>query len=140
MTDILVTLLSSGAPVNSLAAAPEITIRRLDTGAAVVTSAAMTDVGSDGMYSYSYAATTPGLTYGYQIDSDPSATGQTDVRYFAGTFDEKLEWLWRDNGLDPANPKTITENVKGSDYDEDVGTMHKDSVKVGSVTTITRTT
>lgn len=48
--------------------------------------------------------------------------------------------LWQDRGLDPAFPKVIEENTLGEDYDEDVDTMHKDVIKSGSTTTITRTT
>lgn len=48
--------------------------------------------------------------------------------------------VWQDRGLDPAFPKVIEENTLGEDYDEDVGTMHKDVIKSGTTTTITRTT
>lgn len=50
-----------------------------------------------------------------------------------------LDDIWQNEGLDPDNPKTIEEITEGSDYDEDVGSIHKDVTKVGTTTTIDRT-
>lgn len=46
--------------------------------------------------------------------------------------------VWRDMGLDASNPKTITENVPGSDYTEAVATITKEVTKSGATTTIDR--
>jgi hypothetical protein len=45
---------------------------------------------------------------------------------------------WQDRGLDPANPKVITENTAGTSYDEDIGLIQKLVRKIGAITTITR--
>lgn len=47
--------------------------------------------------------------------------------------------VWQNEGLDPDNPKTITEITEGADYDEDVDAIHKDVTRVGAVTTLDRT-
>lgn len=54
------------------------------------------------------------------------------------TQSAQLAQLWQDRGLDAANPKTITENVPGESYDEEVGLITKFIRKVGNLTTITR--
>ena len=51
---------------------------------------------------------------------------------------ERIEAMWRDQGLDANNAKTITENVEGESYDEQAGGATKEVRKVGTVTTITR--
>lgn len=53
---------------------------------------------------------------------------------------EQVLAVWQHRGLEIGNPKTITEAVEGSDYDEDIGTIHLDVIKAGAITTITRTT
>ena len=147
MTDIVVRTTLNGAPVNGLTDDPEITIQRVDTGAAVVTDDAMTDTGVEGAYTYSFQGVA-GLRYSFIVDADPSATGQVDERYYDGAFDNELNDVWRDQGLDPANAKTVDDNnVPGNaDIDEDVAavggdspTIHKDVITAGDVTTITRT-
>ena len=141
MTEIVVDVTLSEAPVNGLAVDPEISIIRVDTGALVVTDDAMTDTTVLGKYSYSFTPVA-GLDYSFQIDADPSATGQVDLRYFNGAFNNELNDMWNDHSLNPSVPKTITENTEGSDYDEDVASptaIHKDVVKVAGVTTIDRT-
>ena len=86
-----------------------------------------------------------GLDYAADIDADPLATGQVPAgnRYYAAAFDDQQDELWRDFGLDPANNKTVTENTPKTDYTEleagDGATIQKDLVKVGAVTTVTRT-
>ena len=145
MTDIAFTATLAGAPVNGLTDDPEIRIRRLDTGALVVTDDAMTDVGADGLHTYSFAPVA-GLRYSFLIDADPNGSGQTDVRYFDGAFTNEINDLWRDNGLDPSDPKTVDDNgvADDADIDEDVAAgsgpaIHKDVITAGTVTTITRT-
>jgi hypothetical protein len=58
----------------------------------------------------------------------------------AGVFisSVKVDEIHEDRGLNSANPKTVTENTAGTDYDEDTTNVSKTVVKVGSVTTITR--
>ncbi len=45
---------------------------------------------------------------------------------------------WKDIGLDPDDPKTITELVEGLEYDESATGIDKEVRKVGGVTTISR--
>jgi hypothetical protein len=52
---------------------------------------------------------------------------------------ERTDDLWQNEGLDPDNSKVITEITEGADYDEDVGTIHKDVTRVGAITTLDRT-
>lgn len=62
------------------------------------------------------------------------ASGDKEIAPELATSD-----LWKDHGLDPDASKVITENTAGSDYDEDVGAqIHKDTTRVGTVTTINR--
>ena len=146
MSDVAVRVTSSGAPVNGLADDPEITIERVDTGAAVVSGSAMTDQGANGLYTFNFTPTA-GLRYSFIIDADPNATGQVDERYFDGAFDNEVNDVWRDQGLDPTNAKTVDDNgiPDDVDIDEDIAAgggdplIHKDVLTVGNVTTITRT-
>ena len=146
MTDIAVRTTLNGAPVNGLTDDPEITIERVDTGAAVVTNAAMTDQGANGLYTFTFTPVA-GLRYSFLIDADPNATSQVDERYSDGAFDQELNDMWRDRGLDPAVPKTVDDNgiPDDVDIDEDVAAgsqsplIHKDVLTVGDVTTVTRT-
>ena len=46
--------------------------------------------------------------------------------------------IHEDRGLNPANPKTVTENTTDVSYDEDTANIAKEVRKSGSVTTITR--
>lgn len=140
MAEIAVTTLLNGALVNALANAPQITITRLDTDADVVSGAAMTDTGANGKYRFSFTPVA-GLQYGFLIDADPLNNGQVDIRYFDGAFDNEVNDIWNDRGLNPSINKTITENTAGSDYDEQVLSptqIDKSVVKAGSVTTINR--
>lgn len=140
MTDIAVRLTSSSVPVNGLTDDPEITIQRLDTGAAVVTDDAMTDSGVEGLYTYNFTPVA-GLNYSFIIDADPSVTGQVDKRFHDGSFDNEDNDLWNDHGLNPSVNKTITENTPDTDYDEAVAaptSIDKSVTVAGSVTTINR--
>jgi len=144
MTDIVAQMTLAGVPVNGLTDDPEITIRRLDTDAAVVTSATMSDQGGNGLYKFAFTAGVLGVAYSFAIDADPSVTGQVDIRTLGGAFNNEVRDIWNDRGLNPAGAKSITENVPGSDYDEAITDpggpgIAKDVVKVGAVTTITRT-
>lgn len=143
MTDIVVQTTLGGVAVNGLVDDPEITILRVDTDAVVVNADTMSDQAACGLYKYAF---TPiqGIEYSFCIDADPNATGQVDTRTYGGAFNNELNDIWRDRGLDPVNPKTITENTVGEDYDEAVGgagevPIAKDTTKIGSVTTIDRT-
>ena len=143
MTDIAVTVTSAGAPANGLTDDPEITITRLDTDVDVVSGAAMTDTGSNGKYKFAFTPVA-GIQYSFLIDADPSATGQVDVRYFDGSFDNEQNDMWNDRGLNPSVPKTVDDNgvADDADIDEDVAaptSIHKDVLTVGNVTTISRT-
>lgn len=140
MTDIAVTLTNAGALVNGLTDDPEITITRLDTDVDVVSGAAMSDTGANGKYKFAFTPVA-GVAYSFLIDADPSATGQVDVRYHDGGFDNELNDLWNDHGLNPSVNKTITEVVADVDYDEAVAApvaVNKDVTVAGNVTTINR--
>jgi len=133
---------NGGTPVNGLTDDPEITIRRTDTGAVAAGPSAMTDQGADGLYTFSFTPVA-GLEYSFLIDADPLATNQVRrfERYYDGGFDNELNDLWNDHGLNPAIDKTITENTPGSDYDEQVlapTSIDKAVTRVASVTTINR--
>lgn len=139
MTDIVVTTSLNGTPVNGLATAPNITIWTV-AGAVAQASAAMTDSGVGGKYTYNFTPTA-GVHYMFEVDADPLAAGQVDVRYFEGTFDNEQNDIWNDRGLNPTVVKTITEVTLGADYDEAVAAptaIAKDVTKVGAVTTIDR--
>jgi hypothetical protein len=135
----------TSGPVNGLADDPEITIRRGDTFAIVAGPANMSDVGAGGFYRFLFTPTVPGLDYLADIDADPNVTGQVPNgnRYYAVSFDDQQDELYRDRGLDPVNVKTTTENTAKTDYTEAVAgggaPITKQSVKAGNVTTTTRT-
>lgn len=118
---------------------PTIRIRRLDTNALVVTDLDMDEVG-DGNYKFRYLVPVEGVRFAARADGDPAATGQvlTGSRYQSGSGDNFAGEVWQNEGLDPANPKTIDVN-SDIDMDEDVDQIHKDSVTVGVQTTQTRT-
>ena len=143
MTTIRVTITNNNVPTNALGDDPEINIRRLDTGALVVTGSAMIDAGGDGLYTFDFTPVA-GLDYSFLIDADPNVSSQVTVaeRYYDGAFDNERTDIWNDRGLNPVVPKTILEVVADEDYDEDVASstsIHKDVTKVGVVTTIDRT-
>ncbi len=142
--EICATITNNNVPVNGLADDPEITIRRTDTQAIVAGPAAMTDQTSGGNYTFLFTPTVPDLGYVYEIDADPGDTGQVTAaeRYFGGCFDDQVDELWRDRGLDPVVNKTITENTPKTDYTEveagDGAPITKSVTKSGGVTTIDR--
>lgn len=140
MTTVSVRVTASGVPVNGLTDDPEITINRSDTGAAVVTSAAMTDQGTGGLYTFDFTPVA-GLTYSALIDADPNVTGQVDERFYDAPIDNEINDLWNDHGLNPSVNKTITENTPDTDYDEAVASptsIDKSVTVAGGVTTINR--
>lgn len=65
-------------PLTGAGTLPTIRIRRLDTGALVVTDAAMVEVGApgDGAYSFTFAPVAT-LEYSWRANGDPLAAGQT---------------------------------------------------------------
>ena len=140
---IKVQVFNAGSPAPGLAAAPEITVRR-ETGAVVLGPVAMSDIGG-GWYRSVFTPSLSNLDYSAEVDADPGATGQVTAgeRYYSVAFDDELDEIWRDRGLDPSQDKTVTENVEGTDYTEaELGAgagITKQAVKVGSVTTQTRT-
>lgn len=142
---VTVQVFNASGPVNGLADDPEITVRRGDTGAVVAGPSNMTDLGGGGFYRFVFTPSIAGLDYAADIDADPNVTGQVPDgnRYYASAFDDELDEVWRDRGLDPGNDKSVTENTAETDYTElEAGagaTIQKDLVKVGAVTTITRT-
>jgi hypothetical protein len=86
MAEIVAHVTSSGVPLTTPTTLPRITIRRLDTGAAVVTAQSMTEVG-DGAYRYTFAPDAA-LEYSVMVDADPLAAGQVgpEERYHFGSF------------------------------------------------------
>lgn len=146
MTQVVIQTKLNGVAVNGLTDPPEITILRLDTDAAVVSGAAMTDQGAGGLYRFTFAPVA-GLEYSFSVDADPNVTGQVDDRNYFGAIDNEQNDIWRDRGLDPGSAKTVDDNgvPDDADIDEDVAAdadsplIHKDVLTVGDVTTITRT-
>jgi hypothetical protein len=130
---------SIGVPLVGPANVPTIRIRRSDTGALVVTDAAMTEVG-DGNFQFRYTPAVEGIEYVARADGDPTAVTQVPpgIRYQSGCGDNFAAEVWQNEGLDPANPKTITEVIVGADYDENVDQIQKDVIKAAGVTTLTR--
>ena len=82
-----------------------------------------------------------GIAYSVRADGDPTAVGQVPatIRYQTGRVDNRLRELWQARGSDPNFPKSTTENTADTDYDELVDGMTISHVKVGAVTTATRT-
>ena len=90
MTDISVNVTNKAAPINGLANAPQITIRRNDTGAVAAGPSAMTDRTADGLYTFNFTPIS-GIDYSFLIDADPTATKQVtkQERYYNGiVFDQ----------------------------------------------------
>lgn len=85
--DIVAHIFANGVPVNALAQAPQVQIRRTDTGAIVQAFIAMTDQGADGLYTFAFATDTT-LNYAFIVDADPTVTGQVPAgdRYYFGSF------------------------------------------------------
>ncbi len=140
MTDITVTLTLNGQLVNGVTDTPVIDIRRVDTGAFVVTNDPMVDTGSNGLYTYNFVPTA-GLNYHFLIDADLNQTNQVDVRYHDGSFDNEQNDMWNDQGLNPSVNRTITENAEGVDYDSAVASptpVNKSITTTGQVTTVNR--
>lgn len=143
MTDIVIQTKLNGVIVNGLTDPPEITIFRVSDNNLEVNAAAMSDVTDGGLYKFSFTSHSPGEKFMFSVDADPSATGQTDDRFYSGVFDNEVRDIWNDRGLNPAQSKTITEVTEGEDYDEAVTdaegpNIAKDTTKVGAVTTIDR--
>ena len=74
MAEIVAHFTNNGVPLVSPTDAPTIRIRRIDTGALVVTDAAMTELG-DGSFRYTFTPVTT-LKYSIRADGDPNVTGQ----------------------------------------------------------------
>ena len=129
-----------GTPLVTPVDLPTIRIRRIDTQALVVTDLAMTEVG-DGIFVFNFTPPVEGIEYAARSDGDPNATGQVPgrARYRYGNVDDFGKEVWQARGLDPANPKTTTENTADTDYTESVDAAQVQHVKVGAVTTATRT-
>ena len=130
---------AAGVPLVSPANTPTIRIRRLDTDALVVTDLAMTEIG-DGMFKYIYSTPVEGVRFAARGDGDPTAASQVPAagRFVTVSADNFAGEVWQNEGLDPANPKTVTRN-SDTDLDEDVDQIHKDSITAGIVSTQTRT-
>lgn len=128
-----------GVPLEAPTDLPTIRIRRMDTDALVVTDDAMDEVG-DGIYKYVFTPPVEGIEYSARSDGDPNVTGQVPARarYRYGSLDDFGKEVWQNEGLDPANPKTVTVNSATS-MDEAVDAIQKSSVTVGNTSTQTRT-
>lgn len=111
MTDIIITTTLSRVPVNSLAVLPNITIWETD-GTVAQASTAMTDSGVGGKHIYTFSGAV-GVDYMFEVDADPSVTGQVDDRYFGGSFNRELNDVYTRLGLNLADP--ITDTTAGID-------------------------
>ena len=85
--EIVARFSNNGAPLTSPATAPQITIYRTDTGAAVVTAQDMTEIAA-GLFKYTVTGLDPLLDYAVSADGDPGAAGQTSTveRYAWGSI------------------------------------------------------
>jgi hypothetical protein len=95
MAEIVAHFTNQGVPLVAPGNAPTIRVRRTDTGALVVTDAAMTELG-DGNFRYTFVPVAT-LEYSVRADGDPTAAGQTTAqeRYqfgaLSGITDERIE-------------------------------------------------
>jgi hypothetical protein len=79
---------ASGTPETGLS--PTVNIRRIDTGALVITAGAMSEVG-DGFYKYDFVAYSSSLEYSILCDGTSALTGYD--RYAIGTLDANNDVL-----------------------------------------------
>lgn len=86
MVKITAFITNGGLPATGLAVAPKINIRREDTQALVATEQDMTEIG-DGNYRFTFAEVAT-LEYTFEVDADPTATGQVTLseRHLGGSF------------------------------------------------------
>ena len=84
--NIVACVTNQNVPLESPSNLPTIRIRRLDTGALVVTDDAMTEIG-DGCYVYVFTESNL-LEYSIRVDGDPTAADQvtSEERYQFGTL------------------------------------------------------
>ena len=82
--DFLAYFNTNGVPTTGLS--PTVAIRRVDTGAEVVTAGAMSELG-DGWYKYAYAAGSDSLEY--VATADGGASLPTASRYASGATDSE---------------------------------------------------
>ena len=96
-----------GTPLVSPANVPTIRIRRNDTGALVVTDAAMTELG-DGLFRYNFDPPVDGISYSARADGDPTAVLQVPAvqRYQYGGVNNRLDELWTRMDLNPNEQQT----------------------------------
>lgn len=90
--DIVAHIFAAGVPQNGLAQAPQVQIRRTDTGAIVQAFVAMTDQGADGLYTFAFSPAVV-LAYAFIVDADPTVTGQVPAgdRYYTGSFTGEID-------------------------------------------------
>lgn len=93
MASLIAAWIPSGTPLVSPSALPTIRIRRIDTGALVVSDAEMTEVG-DGIYAYLFAPD-PALEYAVRMDGDPLGSAQVPPsdRYQIGSVSGPVDRL-----------------------------------------------
>ena len=115
-----------GVPVTAPGDVPTIRIRRTDTGALVVTDAAMTELGDGGyVYEFTEAAL---LDYSIRADGDPTASGQTTAaeRYAFGGLDADIirkALLNRAETTENAGPAPPAGSKTVDFYDDDQTTI-----------------
>lgn len=76
--EIVAHFTNNGVPLTAPATVPTIRIRRTDTGALVVTDAAMTELG-DGTFRFTFTPAAVLLEYSVRADGDPIAALQVSV-------------------------------------------------------------
>lgn len=96
-----------GVPLVTPANVPTIRIRRNDTGALVVTDAAMTELG-DGLFRYDFDPPVDGISYSARADGDPIAALQVPAvqRFQYGGVNNRLDELWTRMDLNPNEQQT----------------------------------
>lgn len=85
MQYIVCTTTRDSALANNLPQTPTIRVYRLDTDTQVVTDDFLTDVGADGLHTYTFEPANE-VDYWFLVNADPCGTGQTDLHWYVGGF------------------------------------------------------
>lgn len=131
--DITVYFTNAGVPLTSPTNVPTISIRRTDTGALVVTDAAMTELGG-GLYRYTVTGLDPQLDYVARADADPLGSGQVTAaeRYAHGAIPGISDAYVRKILTNRAVTTNLGGGAKRVDFYDDDGTTIIDSITISA--------
>jgi hypothetical protein len=116
--DIIAFFTNSGIPAAGLS--PTIRIRRVSTGALLVTDAAMTEIG-DGFYKYNFAAYDPTIDYAIRCDGGIILSGSERYTYAGNENSEVLTEI-----------ETVNTNVLGVSANSDTTSLQADILRIGT--------